>query len=83
VQRERHRLVPVLVAAELFPEPRDQEQGIVGPGTEHQDRGDYELGPDQQQVTGLDLLGKGIDGQIRQSGGPVVPRVRHGDKGLG
>ena len=36
VQRERHRLVPVLVAAQLLAVARDQQQGVVGPGAEDQ-----------------------------------------------
>ena len=40
VQRERHRLVPVLVAAQLLAVARDQQQGVVRPGAEDQDRED-------------------------------------------
>jgi hypothetical protein len=40
VQRERHRLVPVLVAAQLLAVAGHQQQGVVGPSAEHQDRED-------------------------------------------
>ena len=45
VQRERHRLVPVLVAAQLLPVAGDEQQGVVGAGAEHQDGQDAWLWP--------------------------------------
>jgi hypothetical protein len=39
-QRHRHRLVPVGVAAQLLAVAGGQQQGVVGPGAEHQHRQD-------------------------------------------
>ena len=57
VQRERHRLVPVLVAAELFSIAGDEQQRVVGAGADHQDAQDVlalvvddEVGVLRQQV---------------------------------
>ena len=40
VQRERHRLVPVLVAAQLLAISGHQQQRVVGAGADHQDAQD-------------------------------------------
>ena len=40
VQGERHRLVPVLMATELFSISRHQQQRVVGAGADHQDAQD-------------------------------------------
>ena len=36
VQRDGHRLVPVLVPAQLLAVARDEQQRVVGAGAEHQ-----------------------------------------------
>ena len=50
VQRERHRLVPVLVAAQLLAVARHQQQGVVGARPEDQH--------------GEDALALPVDGEV-------------------
>ena len=67
VQRERHRLVAVLVTTELFPVAGDEQQRVVGAGSDHQDAEDglalavdREVGVLRQEVdqAGRDEVGR-------------------------
>jgi DNA-binding MarR family transcriptional regulator len=54
VQGVRHCLVPVLVAMQLFSISRDEQEGVVGAGAEHQYRDDAaHLGISSGSATGL------------------------------
>ena len=58
VQGERHRLVTVLVTTELFSVSRDEQQGVVGAGADHQDRDDRLALPVDGEVG---VLGEEVD----------------------
>ena len=58
VQGERHRLVPVVVTAELFSVARDQQQCVVGAGADDQDAEDRLALPVDGQVG---VLGQQVD----------------------
>ena len=62
VQGERHRLVPVLVAAQLLAVARHQQQGVVGAGTDDEDREDrVALAVDRQ----VGVLRQQVDQRLR------------------
>ena len=61
VQGERHGLVPVLVAMQLFSISRDEQEGVVGAGAEHQHRQDAGTLPVDGEVG---VLGEQVDDRL-------------------
>ena len=73
VQGDGHRLVAVVVAPQLFSVARDEQQGVVGPGADHQDAQDrLALGVHGQ----AGVLGEEVD----QPGGDEVGHDRAADR---
>ena len=68
-QRDRHRLVTVFLATEFLAEPRDEQERVIGAGTEDQHR--------------EDAGALGVDGEPGMHGQQVDQRLRDckGDTG--
>ena len=71
VQREGHRLVPVLVPVQLFSIAGHEQQRVVGAGAEHQHREDARTLPVHGQVG---VLGQQVDHAPGRRSAPRPPR---------